>query len=227
MERLGTKYGGWILPTNTTLNENSIIYSAGVGEDISFDLLLQNKYNCKIFLIDPTKKAIKHYNEIINFYKNNEPFTGNIQTDYLDIIKPLNFNENKFIYINKALWDIKTELKFYKQTNENYVSQSVIKDMFGKKYDIVDTITIKNLMNENNNNNIDLLKLDIEGAEINVLNNLLNCKIYPKYILVEFDLLIKNKDNFNETKLLIDRLLYENYKIFANDKLNITFIRNI
>jgi len=99
--------------------------------------------------------------------------------------------------------------------------------MFGKKYDIVDTITIKNLMNENNNNNIDLLKLDIEGAEINVLNNLLNCKIYPKYILVEFDLLIKNKDNFNETKLLIDRLLYENYKIFANDKLNITFIRNI
>ena len=36
MERLGTKYGGWILPTNTTLNENSIIYSAGVGEDISF-----------------------------------------------------------------------------------------------------------------------------------------------------------------------------------------------
>ena len=99
--------------------------------------------------------------------------------------------------------------------------------MFGEKYDIVDTITIKDLMKQNNNNNIDLLKLDIEGAEINVLNNLLNCKIYPKYILVEFDLLIKNKDNFNETKLLIDRLLYENYKIFANDKLNITFIRII
>lgn len=227
MERIGTEYGGWILPTNITLNENSIIYSAGVGEDISFDLLLQNKYNCKIFLIDPTKRSIKHYNEIINFYKNNEPFTGNIQKDYLDTIKHLNFNENKFIYINKALWDIKTELKFYKQTNENYVSQSVIKDMFGKKYDIVDTITIKDLMKQNNHNNIDLLKLDIEGAEINVLNNLLNCKIYPKYILVEFDLLIKNKDNFNETKLLIDRLLYENYKIFANDKLNITFIRNI
>ena len=89
MERLGTKYGGWILPTNTTLNENSIIYSAGVGEDISFDLLLQNKYNCKIFLIDPTKRSIKHYNEIINFYKNNEPFTGNIQKDYLDTIKHL------------------------------------------------------------------------------------------------------------------------------------------
>ena len=66
MERIGTEYGGWILPTNITLNENSIIYSAGVGEDISFDLLLQNKYNCKIFLIDPTKKAIKHYNKAIS-----------------------------------------------------------------------------------------------------------------------------------------------------------------
>ena len=38
MLRLGTRYGGWIIPKNNTLNENSIVYSGGVGEDISFDL---------------------------------------------------------------------------------------------------------------------------------------------------------------------------------------------
>ena len=46
------------------LNENSIIYSGGVGEDMSFDLLLLSKYNCNIFLIDPTTKAIKHFDEV-------------------------------------------------------------------------------------------------------------------------------------------------------------------
>lgn len=56
MERLGTEYGGWDIPTNIGFDENSIIYSGGVGEDISFDLKLQNKYNCYIILIDPTQK---------------------------------------------------------------------------------------------------------------------------------------------------------------------------
>ena len=40
MEKLGTNYGGWIIPKNIALTPESIIYSVGVGEDISFDLLL-------------------------------------------------------------------------------------------------------------------------------------------------------------------------------------------
>ena len=38
METLGTNYGGWSIPINTSLNKDSVIYSGGVGEDISFDL---------------------------------------------------------------------------------------------------------------------------------------------------------------------------------------------
>ena len=44
---------------NIPLTPESIIYSVGVGEDISFDLLLSDKYNCNIYLIDPTKRAEK------------------------------------------------------------------------------------------------------------------------------------------------------------------------
>ena len=44
MEKIGTIYGGWFVPINMNLNENSIIYSGGAGEDISFDIKLQNKY---------------------------------------------------------------------------------------------------------------------------------------------------------------------------------------
>lgn len=60
MEKVGTNYGGWIVPIQMDLNENSIVYSGGVGEDISFDIKLQSKYNSNIILIDPTVKAISH-----------------------------------------------------------------------------------------------------------------------------------------------------------------------
>jgi len=46
-QRLGTTYGGWVLPKEVLLNENSIVYSGGVGEDISFDIKLQHGY-CRI-----------------------------------------------------------------------------------------------------------------------------------------------------------------------------------
>ena len=70
MIRLGTNYGGWLIPSDNIINENSIIYSAGVGEDISFDIILQSKYNCHIYLIDPTEKAIKHYDECNKYFNN-------------------------------------------------------------------------------------------------------------------------------------------------------------
>lgn len=224
MEKLGTNYGGWIVPTNMKLNENSIVYSGGVGEDISFDLLLHSKYNCNIFLIDPTQKAINHFNETKLYYHDNINFTGNIQPDYYLNISNLKPNFSKFTYINVGLWNKKEQLRFYKQNNPNYVSQSLIKNMFTLNYDIVEVNTIKNIMNEYNHNHIDLLKLDIEGAEINVLNKMFDDNIHPTYILCEFDLLLKNKDINLDTNKLIDRMInHENYKILKNDNLNITF----
>ena len=85
-------------------------------------------------------------------------------------------------------------MNFYKQTNEKYVSQSLIENMFGENYDTIQVNSIKNIMDQRGHAQIDLLKLDIEGAEIEVINQMLNDKIYPKYLLIEFDLLIKNKD---------------------------------
>lgn len=62
-------------------------------------------------------------------------------------------------------------------------------------------------MKEFGHTKIDLLKLDIEGAEIVVLNHMLDQKIYPTYLCIEFDLLLKGKDPEEETKTLILRLM--------------------
>ena len=96
--------------------------------------------------------------------------------------------------------------------------------MFGNSYEIVKTKSIKQLMEENKHTKIDLLKLDIEGAEIKVLEKMLEDKIYPKYLCIEFDLYLKQKDPNNETNNIINKLLNIGYKILINDRLNITFI---
>ena len=224
LDRLGTIYGGWTLPKDIELNENSVVYSAGVGEDVSFDMLLSDKYKCNIMLIDPTKRAKKHYEEVVHYYEKVKwKMTGDIQKDYYGIMYPLKPDLTKVTYVDKGLWDEKTTLKFYKQDNEQYVSQSLIEGLFGDNYDEVEVDTLKNIMEKNNHKNIDILKLDIEGAEINVLENMLNENIFPKYICVEFDLYLKGKDKDNKTQKTINKLKLHNYEIIANETGNITF----
>lgn len=226
METLGTNYGSWSIPINAKLDNNSIIYSGGVGEDMSFDLKLEDKYNCKIFLIDPTQRAIKHYEEVKEFYNTKiNNFTGNIQPDYLYNITDLDPDFDNYTYINKGLYKEKTKLKFYKQNNPDYVSQSLVENMFSNEYNEVEVDSIKNIMKTYNHNKIDLLKLDIEGSEIHVLNQMLDDEIYPKYLCIEFDLLLKNKDPNQLTQKLVKRLQENNYKILENKNLNITFER--
>lgn len=73
-----------------------------------------------------------------------------------------------------------------------------------------------------NHYKIDLLKLDIEGAEIVVLRDMIKNKIFPKYLCVEFDLLLKKKDNNNLTQDIINTLK-NYYDIVTNENYNITF----
>lgn len=219
--KLGTEYGGWIVPTDMKLD---VVYSGGVGEDISFDIKLQSKYDCNIILIDPTKKSSTHFEECKRYFNDKSfKFTGGIQDDYYSTIEKETPNFEKFIYIDKGLWNKKDVLKFYSQENENYVSKSLVDGMFTDKYENVNVDSVKNIMTELGHDHIDLLKIDIEGAEIEVLNQMLDDNIYPTYLCVEFDLYLKNKDPQEKTKKIIDRLMNIGYIVIANDNMNVTF----
>ena len=98
--------------------------------------------------------------------------------------------------------------------------------MFGNDYDVIQVDTISSIMKKYNHTKIDLLKLDIEGAEVKVLENMIEQKIFPKYLCIEFDLKLKHKDYNNDTEKLIYKLENHGYKILMNDNLNITFELN-
>ena len=227
MNRFGTNYGGWNLPTAIDLSAESIIYSGGVGEDISFDILVQEKYKSNIILIDPTRRALKHYEEVQNYYKTGKiEFTGDIQPDYIRVIGKSKPDFSKFTFVEKGLWSEKTDLKFYKPTNEKYVSHTLIENMYSNNYDMVHVDSIKNIMENLGHTHIDILKIDIEGSEIVVLNKMLDDQIYPKYLCIEFDLKLKNVDHKNETSTVINRLLNNGYILAENNNFNCLFVRS-
>jgi len=226
IQKLGTKYGGWAIPLNNKLNHDSIYYGGGVGEDISFDLNISSSYKCNVYLIDPTKRANEHYNIMKKVFEHKILYSqipGDIQDDYEKELSKLEPVFDKIFYEHKGLWKKQDLIKFYKPKNKKYVSHSLISSCGGKDFLEVEVFSIKDMMKKHNHQKIDILKLDIEGAEIEVLEQMITDNIYPDYLLIEFDLLIKKKDRDNKTQKLITRLKKE-YVIIENDNWNISMI---
>ena len=212
VEFLGSSYGGWYLKKDKKLY-NSIIISAGLGEDASFDVEFINKYNAKVLLVDPTPKAIIYFKSIllrkgkgrIKIYKKN---SGKQDPSSYNLKK---INSNNFILIEKALFNSNNKLvKFYLPRNPKHVSCSLKNNSNLKNTILVKTITVKNIMQSHNIKEISLIKLDIEGAEIEVIKNFISDKIFPKQILVEFDELRNLSKKSIEQFLKIYRLLIKN-----------------
>jgi hypothetical protein len=61
--RLGSDYGGWTFEPSTDL-QNSAIVSCGLGEDASFDIEFASRFGAKVIIVDPTPRAIRHFDEI-------------------------------------------------------------------------------------------------------------------------------------------------------------------
>lgn len=227
-QKYGTNYGGWWLPNSFCLGPNSIVISAGVGEDISFDLAIQSQFGCSIQLLDPTERAAKHFEEVQNYYKSKSMavFTGSIQKDYESLIAPLSPNLEQIHMNCVGLAYQSGTLKFYKQTNPNYVSQTIVPKMYGESYTLAPVKRLRNFLEEKliAPDSIDILKLDIEGAEIEVLESILEDAIYPKVLCVEFDYYLKGVDTTGKTRSLVRRLIGIGYTIAHANNWNVVFI---
>src|SRR5271170_2515948 len=61
--RLGSDYGGWTFEPSPDLQE-CVIVSCGLGEDGSFDVEFASRFHAKIIIVDPTPRAIRHFEKI-------------------------------------------------------------------------------------------------------------------------------------------------------------------
>ncbi len=184
----GTEYGGWFIsPVN--LNKDSIVYSFGAGEDISFDLSLIEKFGLSVYVFDPTPKSIAFIN------KQNLP--------------------EKFNFKEYGIADFDGNIKFYPPENPNHVSHTILhRSATSDKYIEVPVKKLGTICRELGHDKIDLLKMDIEGAEYSVIEDIVKSGIQIDQLLVEFHDRFETVDTSNNHKA-ISQLLDLGYEIFS------------
>ena len=182
--RLGTPYGGWVCKADK-IDHSSTVYSFGVGTDISFDLELIALSGCRIHAFDPS-------------------------TESADWIKTQTSNKQLSFY-PYGLGNFDGTLSFRKPDVRGYYSPSAVFSYPGKGQNLP-VYTLKTIMKNLGHSGIDLLKIDIEGAEYLALENFLSDNIYPKQLLVEFHHRMKGV-GIKKTQNMIRLLTEHGYEI--------------
>lgn len=157
----GNSYGGFYV-NPAILDKSSIVYSFGIGEDISFDLAIMKHHKCKLFAFDPTPKSI-------SWIKNQK-------------MSP------DFIFHEYGLSAISGSVDFYLPKNSNFVSGSAIiqNNVNVDQKVTVKMLSIHDIVIKLGHKQIDLLKIDIEGSEYEVIQSIARSKIPICQIVVEF-----------------------------------------
>lgn len=183
--RLGTEYGGWIIPAENGFTRESLCYCAGAGEDISFECALVERYQCRVRIIDPTPRAMQHFQDLEQAVSSGARFpVNNSQVDYYSITDR-HFDRLHFLPV--GLTDKDCEMKFFLPQNPAHVSCSVVNLQKTDRYFTAPCLRLSSIMNRLGDGLIDLLKIDIEGAEYGVIEDMVASGLLPRLLLIEFD----------------------------------------
>ncbi|MBV8226331.1 MAG: FkbM family methyltransferase [Verrucomicrobia bacterium] len=159
MERCGTNYGGWVINPNLLLNKGQpTVMSFGIGDDISFDLAMVRRFGAKVFAFDPTPNAIRWVSR---------QKIPSAMTVYEIGLADFDGNQ-EFGLPDNPNWD---------DFSVRRVTDRVVRCKVAR---------LSSIMEQCGMDDIDILKMDIEGAEYPVIRDLSDSATRPRQLLIEF-----------------------------------------
>jgi FkbM family methyltransferase len=156
----------------------------GAGEDISFDIALNAKWGMRVICVDPTPRAIHHVESLLLAHGQGRQMAIDGGPDAYEMS---GFRREDFMLIQRAIWSSDGVIDLYAPRNAEFVSFSALNLQQTDKRIQVPASRISTILNERGETQLALLKLDIEGAEYEVLRSMLASGIFPAQLLVEFD----------------------------------------
>lgn len=147
------------------IRENDIVYSIGICDDIGFEIAMLEKKNVSIFAFDPTPYSVN--------WMAKQKLPANLQ------FFPWAVSDKDgqfFLYPRIKSNGKKSEVMFSFHQQEELRDDGIS----------VDAYTLESMVNKLEHKAIDILKMDVEGAEYDVIDNMLNSSLRPKLLLIEF-----------------------------------------
>lgn len=142
----GSRYGNWGIDT-TSLGHSTVVASFGLGEDVTFESALMERFNCQIFGFDPTPCSV-------------------------DFIAK-NIRNPRFVATPIALTDHDGTTAFTAppESAKDQVSASVVAGYCRKSNHTINVpcLTLASALEKCGTSKVDVLKMDIEGAEFAVI----------------------------------------------------------
>jgi hypothetical protein len=185
VERIGSDYGGWIIPAGF-FNPQSICYLVGAGEDISFDLGLAYKFGCTAHIFDPTPRALAHLEKTIACIRASRPMPCSTCPDGFYPGYPVELAARLQVH-PVGIWDTDTTLQFFAPEKEEHVSHSLVNLQHSGRAIEVPVRQLASVMKELGHSQIDLLKIDTEGAEYQILESIIQDDLDVRVLCVEYD----------------------------------------
>jgi len=186
------------------LNCNSIVVDVGCADDPDFSEFVINNYKCKSYGVDPTRR---HFPSLDKIAKKHNGMFIHLPYAVANILGKITFYESKV----NASGSIK--LDHINVRNDEIVSYEV------------EAISISQLK-EIVGSKIDFLKLDLEGAEYELLANaVIDDFKNIDQVFVEFHHHCIDSHDFKDTKRIVDKVKAFGFKLFTMDRHNFLFYR--
>ena len=126
-------------------------------------------------------------------------------------------------FFEVGLWETSGKLKFFAPKESSHISHSVSNLQGTSTYFEAAVQSLPDIMRSNGHASIDLLKMDIEGAEFNVIDSILSEKLDIRVLCIEFHK--KVNGNFEEIQEAIYKLEKYGYRVIARENLDFTFLK--
>jgi FkbM family methyltransferase len=180
------------------LGPKSIVYSGGVGTDISFERGLVQRFGCEIVLLDPSPVGLKTMARAENQ------------------IPQLRFRPTALAAQSGTI-----TMAGHPDDAESWFAGGE-----GKATTQVRSTDLASLMKENGHDHIDLLKLDIEGCEYEVIDSVLDRGLCVRQLCADFDYGYVPGVRRSQAIRAILRLALRGYRLVHVDAGNHTFLRS-